>query len=392
MTTIPIINNKKEIVGYAVIDESDYTTLSKFSWSLSHGYAVSELQSMHKMLIGDVPKDHVIDHINNDKLDNRKCNLRIATRSQNSQNKQKRQNTSSKFIGVTKFDGKYNASGNGFGHLGRYDKEEDAAKQYDIYTYLTHGEHAKTNNTISFADASKYTLESLKTKVKERELPKHVFRRDNGSIYIQITHRKTKLKKTFNTIAEAVIFVDNLKKTFDEIDKKEAKMKTCREIERNIDGIAVIKIKEYEILVDDDRWHELTKYTWSLKNEKYASGVVNGLRMSLHQYVLGKVDGKIVDHINRNTFDNRIANLRHATHSENNQNRATIANSTSIYKGVLKINNSSDKIWRVNISYENKRYYCGCYSNEQDAGKAYNAKVIELYGCDSTPYLNVFKE
>ncbi|NDC95383.1 HNH endonuclease [bacterium] len=48
-----------------------------------------------------IPKIMVVDHINNDKLDNTRKNLRIITRSENARNKLKQTATSSKYIGVS---------------------------------------------------------------------------------------------------------------------------------------------------------------------------------------------------------------------------------------------------------------------------------------------------
>lgn len=55
--------------------------------------------------------NNFVDHINNNKLDNRKINLRIVTPHQNSMNKSSALNTSSKYIGVflNKRDNKYQA-------------------------------------------------------------------------------------------------------------------------------------------------------------------------------------------------------------------------------------------------------------------------------------------
>ena len=53
---------------------------------------------MHRFIM-NCPKDKVIDHINHDTLDNRKCNLRVCTHFENQQNLRSR---SSKLTGVYK--------------------------------------------------------------------------------------------------------------------------------------------------------------------------------------------------------------------------------------------------------------------------------------------------
>tara|TARA_R110001583_G_C5453918_1_gene391184 strand:+ start:64 stop:663 length:600 start_codon:yes stop_codon:yes gene_type:complete len=56
-------------------------------------------KSIHRIVMGN-PEGMDIDHINGDRLDNRKENLRVCTRSQNSQNKKLRSNSKSGFKGV----------------------------------------------------------------------------------------------------------------------------------------------------------------------------------------------------------------------------------------------------------------------------------------------------
>lgn len=73
---------------FALVDDKDYAILSKNSWYLSHdGYAVkgNPYSRMHRLIL-DTPKGSDTDHINKNKLDNRRKNLRVATRGQNMAN------------------------------------------------------------------------------------------------------------------------------------------------------------------------------------------------------------------------------------------------------------------------------------------------------------------
>lgn len=94
-----------------------------------------------------------IDHINRDKGDNRLCNLRIATCSQNSANTNPRSNTTSRFKGVSwdKTNGKWFASITVNGrqkNLGRYDSEIDAARVYNNAAVRAFGSFARLNEGL----------------------------------------------------------------------------------------------------------------------------------------------------------------------------------------------------------------------------------------------------
>lgn len=72
----------------AIIDDEDYEKVAKNKWSFHYnGYAVRGKPqiSMHRFVL-DAPRGMEVDHINGNKLDNRKSNLRFATRKQNSFN------------------------------------------------------------------------------------------------------------------------------------------------------------------------------------------------------------------------------------------------------------------------------------------------------------------
>ena len=80
---------------YAIVDDEDYESLSKFQWHISGtGYAARQLsvqlgrnkEMMHRVVNG-TPEGLSTDHINHDKLDNRKSNLRSCTSSQNQRNR-----------------------------------------------------------------------------------------------------------------------------------------------------------------------------------------------------------------------------------------------------------------------------------------------------------------
>jgi hypothetical protein len=84
------------------------------------------------LVTGSLPK-HDVDHINRNRTDNRWCNLREATRKQNSQNKGTQKNNTSGFTGVTLHKGKFRAQicvDRKLRHLGYFPTAEEASSAY----------------------------------------------------------------------------------------------------------------------------------------------------------------------------------------------------------------------------------------------------------------------
>lgn len=91
-----------------------------------------------------------IDHINGQRADNRLCNLREATRSENSRNTSSRSNSTSQYLGVcwTNERSKWlvRAKINGrIRHIGSFENEVDAAKAYDEAAKKHFGAFARLN-------------------------------------------------------------------------------------------------------------------------------------------------------------------------------------------------------------------------------------------------------
>lgn len=121
---------------------------------------------LERMLGRRLSRGELADHINGDKLDNRRTNLRLATRSQNEANKVKGRRGASKYKGVTRARGRWKATimVNGKNkHLGVFDNEVDAALAYNEAALDNYGEYAKLNviERVTIFDPAQYEERAL---------------------------------------------------------------------------------------------------------------------------------------------------------------------------------------------------------------------------------------
>jgi len=103
-------------------------------------------EKLHQVLLG--PVDGTIDHIDGNGLNNRRCNLRICTASQNSQNRAKPKHSVGQFKGAYKHANKWAAVIHIAGkqkYIGLFDSEIQAARAYDEAAVTHFGEYAKLN-------------------------------------------------------------------------------------------------------------------------------------------------------------------------------------------------------------------------------------------------------
>ncbi len=101
----------------------------------------------------EVSKPHsgeVVDHINGDKLDNRRANLRNCLRVQNTWNQGISRNNTSGYKGVQRSGRRWVARigiGNTRVHLGVFDSARDAATAYNQAAFKAWGRFARLNET-----------------------------------------------------------------------------------------------------------------------------------------------------------------------------------------------------------------------------------------------------
>jgi hypothetical protein len=153
MAEIPLSKGK-----VAIVDDELYEYLSQWKWFYhKNGYAMRSYREngkykkerMHRSVLR-APDGYDVDHINGDKLDNRKSNLRSATRSQNNYNKSVQRNTTSGFKGVSWSKQRNKWRSRIFVdkremHLGFFEYKIDAAMAYNEAALKYHASFANLN-------------------------------------------------------------------------------------------------------------------------------------------------------------------------------------------------------------------------------------------------------
>lgn len=141
----------------AMIDIEDFELVSQNKWHVSDGYAARaeridygkyKVVKMHRIVM-NCPQGLEVDHLNGDKLDNRKSNLRICTHQQNTQNR-KIQTNSGGYKGVYFYKNKPNWKKRYLAHikqknLGCYATALEAARVYNKAALEIFGEFARLN-------------------------------------------------------------------------------------------------------------------------------------------------------------------------------------------------------------------------------------------------------
>lgn len=137
----------------ALIDLSDVDAVQKHQWYFSSGYAITNTPNngrlyLHRFLLQPSNKQ-LVDHINRDKLDNRKNNLRICKSSDNNHNRAL--NNPNGFRGITWNKRKHKwasqiSIGNKNKGLGYFTSKLDAARAYDEKALELYGRYARLNN------------------------------------------------------------------------------------------------------------------------------------------------------------------------------------------------------------------------------------------------------
>jgi hypothetical protein len=142
-----------------------------------------------------------------------------------------------------------------------------------------------------------------------------------------------------------------------------------------------IFIKDQKVLISIEDVQILVDYGWHLhynRDKLYIRGWNKSTKkkVMMHRLITNAPKNLIVDHINRNTLDNRRENLRICDQSQNIMNRGISKNNTSGHKGVAKFKNK----WIAYIGANNEKIHLGTFKTKEEASIAFNKAAVKYHG------------
>ena len=383
---IDLHNKENEVIAHCIVSNEHYGVLNKYKWYKANGYVLSTINNksvrIHRYIFTHVLNQSIsgkkVDHINNNKLDNRICNLRLVTTSENNRNRMKSQNTTSTYIGVSKTERnigkKWRASiriqNNDM--TAYYSEEIYAAHQYNLWCKEYDVRCAKLND-IEIPD----NFEVYKK--RDKDVPKGIcFRKTLGKFQVRLRHEN---------ISYNLGHFESLQVAINIRDSKLAELENTKSIEkgneelkkRNQDGQCIVEHfnrkgkKIAESIVDENKYNELIQYKWSLSNN-YPRTKINGKMVTLSRYIMKYEGDDYIDHINNNPLDNRVQNLRVVSPQQNALNKSSARNSSSKYTGVSWYKKYNK--WKASIRVNGKNTHLGYFENEVDA---FNARQVQYH-------------
>jgi len=140
-------------------------------------------------------------------------------------------------------------------------------------------------------------------------------------------------------------------------------------------------------IVDVEDFEKLNQYKWHCTHYGYAQRVEykkigkgrKQVGVYMHKQLCPAPEGMIVDHINRNSLDNRRANLRAATQKQNVWNRRFGRKGGKTSYNGIRWDKNREK-WQVRLTINGQRESFGYYADETEAAKAYDRVAREYRG------------
>lgn len=141
-----------------------------------------------------------------------------------------------------------------------------------------------------------------------------------------------------------------------------------------------IRVRGGIIKADRATWKFLSAWSWSINKKGYVVAGMsdNGKKFTarFHRIAIGAQPGEIVDHVNGDRLDNRWANLRVVTASQNCRNRY-VPMGISMAKGVSRC--AKRNKWRAIIYVDKRNMFLGRFDTIEEASSVYREAEIKYY-------------
>lgn len=147
------------------------------------------------------------------------------------------------------------------------------------------------------------------------------------------------------------------------------------------DGVGLIPLSNRKVaIVDENDYLSLISLHWYACKSKagiwYAKAKFNNKSIYMHRFILSPNHGNDVDHINHNGLDNRRANIRIATRTQNMRNGRGWKKRKSYFKGV----HSAGGKWKAQITVNGIRHNLGSFHSQEEAAMAYDVAAKSFFG------------
>ena len=385
--------------GTLICDKNDLELYYQYNWFIYHEHRLISTSTpsvkFHRLVM-NAPKGMEVDHINHNKLDNRKANLRIVTKGENGQNQPKRKNSTSIYYGIIKIGEKYQCTVNYLHthiHIGIFDNELEAAVAYDMFLLKNKYEFKPLNfpeqKKIHINMIETYKFPEKKNQIQNQTSLYNGVIKSSGTYFARIKVNKKQLhilsskdEKACAKAFDKYVIDNNLKNrklNFPEDYPNYGKEKPIKTLCEHIDNKRVKLLINHpnrisDSIIDIEEYDKVKYYTCYVDQRGYNRIEVDGQTLKLYRFILGIYDENIaVDHKIDKGNDCK-SNLRITNQTNNAKNLPKSANRSSIYLGVSK-RNGYDK-WIVSVSYNNKSKIIGVYEEEEDAGRARDLYIL----------------
>ena len=150
--------------------------------------------------------------------------------------------------------------------------------------------------------------------------------------------------------------------------------------------MTVIKIKGYNVIVDDDVVPLIRARTWHIADRKRGIYFATSVKhpdgkshdIKLHRFIMSAPPESVVDHIDGNWLDCRRQNLRICTNAENSRNAPRKKTNTTGFKGVSYASKRGK--YRASIYINGKYKHLGYFDTPEAASSVYKEAAKKLFG------------